>query len=80
MISVPKCGCAEKSSSDRVFTCPECVGAALRAMAGEAVDQHELFDYLDSSGSMSDLSRAEAELTPIAEVLRSLAEADGLPF
>ena len=80
MISPPLCDCAERSFGASVFTCPECVGAALRAMDGEAVDQREMFEYLDTHGSVSALSRGRGELTPIAEVLRSLAVADGLPF
>ena len=80
MISLPKCGCAERSTVSQVFTCPECVSAALRAMDGEALDQYELFAQVDRQSSMSALSREEGQLTPIADVLRSLAVADGLPF
>ncbi len=75
----PKCSCSDRSRGSRVFTCPICCRAALRAWAGEVVDQHELFDHVDRSSSVS-APRSEAELTPIADVLRSLAVADGLPF
>ena len=80
MISVPKCSCSERSSDGQVFTCPECMRAALQFWDGEGVDQYEIFDDLDTLGSVSALSRSRSELTPIADVLRSLSEADGLPF
>jgi len=67
------------STAGRVFTCPECINAALRYWDGEGVDQHELFTEVDSTRSMS-APRTEADLTPIADVLRSLADADDLPF
>ncbi len=79
MISLPKCGCVDRSVGDSVFTCPECVGAALRAMDGERVDQCEMFEYVDSTGSVSALSRSRSELTHIADVLESVVP-DGLPF
>jgi len=78
MLSLPKCGCAERSKGFTVRTCPECVGVALRFLDGEALDQYELFEYVDSRVSVSALSRSRSELTPIADVLRSLA--NDLPF
>ncbi len=75
----PKCSCSSRSIGDRVFTCPICCRAALRRMAGEVVDQGELFAYVDRPSSVS-APRSRSELTPIADVLRSLAAADGLPF
>ena len=63
---------------DRVFTCPICIAAAIKYLDGERVDQYELFDYVDSSGSVSALNEDEDGLVPIADVLRSLS--DDLPF
>ena len=81
MITRPKCGCAAKSIwEDRVFTCPICIRAALQFWDGEGVDQYELFEYLDKESSVSALDEDEDTLTPIAEVLRSLAVLDDLPF
>ena len=80
VISLPKCGCSERSSEDRVFTCPVCVGAALRYWDGEGVDQYELFEYVDSQSSMRGLTRDEGCLTHISEVLRSSVGAEDLPF
>ena len=80
MISLPECGCSARSEDGRVYTCPVCISAALRFWDGEGVDQYELFEQVDSLGSVSALSRGRGELTPIADVLRSLADADGLPF
>ena len=51
--------------------------AAIQFWDGEGVDQHEMFEYLDTTGSMSALSRSRSELTHIADVLSSL---DELPF
>jgi len=62
-----------------VFTCPECVGAALLAMEGHGVDQHELFSEVDTTGSVSALSRAGGQLVHISEVIESVVP-DGLPF
>ncbi len=78
MISPPKCGCSERSSDDQVFTCPECMGFIIRFADGERVDQHELFEYLDSTGSVSALSRSRGGLTPIKQVLEVVL--DDLPF
>ncbi len=78
-LSLPKCGCSDRSTGDRVFTCPVCVAAALRYWDGDRVDQCELFDHVDSASSVSGSVSGEG-LTPIADVLRSLAVADGLPF
>ena len=78
MISLPKCGCSVRSSETRVFTCPVCCGAAFRYWDGEGVDQYELFEYVDSRGSVSALSRGRGELTPIADVLEVVL--DDLPF
>ena len=80
MISLPKCGCSAKSVGDRTFTCSVCIAAANRFWDGEGVDQFELFEYLDRQSSMSGLTRDESDLTYISSVLRSLAEADDLPF
>jgi len=80
VISVPKCGCSERSSAGQVFTCPECVRAALLCMDGHRVDQGEMFDDLDSRGSVSALDEDEDGLVPIQEVLRSLQALDDLPF
>ena len=52
--------------------------AAIQFWDGEGVDQHEMFEYVDTTGSVSALSRGRGELTPIADVLRSLS--DDLPF
>jgi len=78
MISPPSCSCSSRSYGDRVFTCPECVGFALDMMNGYRVDQGELFEYLDSTGSVSALSRSRSELIPIAKVLEVVL--DDLPF
>ena len=78
-LSRPKCGCSDRSVGDRVFTCPICLWAALRYWDGERVAQGEFFPQVDSTGSVSG-SRSRSELTSIADVLSSLAEADGLPF
>ena len=80
MISLPKCGCSEASIGDVVRTCPVCCAAALRYWDGEGVDQYEMFEYVDKESSMRGLTRDEGDLTHISSVLRSLAEADGLPF
>jgi len=80
VISLPNCSCSRRSSEGQVFTCPECMRAAIQFWDGEGVDQTEMFDDLDTLGSVSALSRSRSELTPIASVLRSLAELDGLPF
>ena len=64
----------------QVFTCPECMGAAVRRFEGEALDQGELFSEVDSTGSMSALSRGRGGLVPIQEVLRSSRVLDDLPF
>ena len=80
MISVPKCGCSERSVDGQVFTCPECVRAALLFMDGYRVAQGEIFDEVDTLGSVSALDEDEDGLTSIQEVLRSLEVLDGLPF
>ena len=80
MISPPKCGCAGRSEDGRVFTCPECMGFIIRFADGERVDQHELFDYVDSTGSVRASSRAGGQLVHISRVLRGSAGADSLPF
>ena len=79
-MSLPKCGCLERCTDRRVFTCPECVGAALRWWDGERVDQGELFSDIDTPGSVSGLTRTRSELTHISSVLRPYIEDDGLPF
>ena len=78
MISVPTCRCSERSRAGQVFTCPECMRAALLFHAGERVDQHEMFDYLDTTGSMSALDEDEDGLVHIASVLEVVL--DDLPF
>ncbi len=80
VLSLPKCGCSARSTESRVFTCPECITAANRFWDGERVAQHELFDDLDTPGSVSELARSRSELTHISEVLRPYIEDDGLPF
>ena len=79
MITLPRCSCADRSIGDSVFTCPECVGVALRAMDGQGVDQHELFEYVDSTCSVSAMDEDEDGLVPIREILESLSS-QGLPF
>ena len=54
--------------------------AAIRYWDGERVDQAELFDDLDTPGSVSALIESESDLTHISEVLRPYIEDDGLPF
>ena len=79
--SLPSCSCSERSVAERVFTCSVCVRAALRYWDGERVDQGELFEYVDSTRSVSALFRSRGELTPIASVLRSPGVVpDDLPF
>ena len=81
MLSLPNCRCAELSIGDSVFTCPECVAAAIRFMGGERVDQAELFSEIDSTSSVSGLPRPRSKLTHISEVLRPYVQPDdGLPF
>ncbi len=81
MITLPKCGCSERSDDLRVFTCPVCVAAALRWWDGEGVDQHELFTDIDSKGSVSALNETETEPFHISEILRSEGWLpDDLPF
>ena len=82
LLSLPECGCSERSDEFRTFTCPVCIRAALRYWDGEGVDQTEMFAQVDSTRSMS-APRSRAELTPIADVLRSLGPsygAEDLPF
>jgi len=78
-LAPPSCSCSDRSQGDRVFTCPICCRAALRFWDGERVDQGEMFAQVDKVSSVSGLVEGEG-LVPIAEVLRSLADADGLPF
>jgi len=78
MITLPKCRCSEKSIDGRCFTCPDCIGAAIRYWDGEGVDQHEMFEYVDTPGSVSAMGRGRGQLTPIADVLRS--GSSDLPF
>ena len=78
MIDLLKCSCSERSSAGQVFTCPECVRAALQFMAGHALDQHELFDEVDTTGSVSALDEDEDGLVPIASILEVVL--DDLPF
>ena len=51
-------------------------------MAGERVDQGEMFEYLDSTGSVSASSRSRSELTHISSILPAALGfgADDLPF
>ena len=79
MILAPKCDCASltRAAIHSVFTCPECCKAALRVLAGEALDQHELFAYVDSRVSVSGL--VEGEVFHIEDELQQPVE-DGLPF
>ena len=79
MITAPKCICCQKSDAWRTFTCPECVRAALKAMDGERVDQHELFVHVDRPSSVSAVDEDEDGLVPISKVLESLGH-QGLPF
>ena len=78
MLSLPKCICVELSREGVTRTCPECCKAALAFWAGERVDQHELFEYLDSPCSVSALLETETGLVPIQEVLEVVL--DDLPF
>ena len=80
MLTPPKCSCAVLLIGDSVFTCPECVGAAIRFRSGERVDQAELFEYLDRDSSMRGLARGSGDLIHISEVLSPYLEEDGLPF
>ena len=81
MISLPNCLCSERSREGQVFTCPECVRAALQFWDGEGVDQYEMFGYLDSSGSVSALSRSRRGLTHISEIAKvPEIVVDDLPF
>ena len=80
MISLPECSCSSRSSEGQVFTCPQCMRAAIQFWDGEGVDQYEIFDEVDTLGSVSALSRGRGELTAIADVLSSLQQADELPF
>ena len=52
--------------------------AAILFMDGHRVDQGELFDEVDTTGSVSALSRGRGELTHIADVLEVVV--DDLPF
>ena len=79
-LSLPKCGCSEKSVEGRVFTCPVCCRAALRYWDGERVDQLEVFDEVDNQGSVSVLSRRGGELTHISKIVPIVLLDDGLPF
>jgi len=78
-VSLPKCGCSERSSEGQVFTCPECCRAALRMMDGERVDQGELFEYVDKDVSMSGKGTGTG-LIHISDVLRSWSSDQDLPF
>ena len=80
MLSLPKCSCSERSTGDRVFTCPICCSAALRYFEGERVDQGELFAHVDRVGSVSASGRGRGGLVPIADVLEASRVLDGLPF
>ena len=60
--------------------CPKCIAAAVRFHVGERVDQFEMFEYVDSTSSMSALGRGRGELTHISKVLSSAFGADDLPF
>ena len=53
--------------------------AAIQFWDGQGVDQYELFDEVDSPGSVSALSRGRGELTHIARVLEIVVP-DDLPF
>ena len=57
------------------------MGVTVRRFMGESLDQGELFGEVDSTGSVSALSRGRGELTHISliEPVRSLVD-DGLPF
>ena len=52
----------------------------MRWWDGEGVDQHEMFEDIDSQSSVRGLTRDEGRLTHISEVLARLRQADGLPF
>ncbi len=78
-LSLPKCSCSDRSRDGQVFTCPECIRAAIRFWDGEGVDQLELFAQVDSIGSVSALSRAGGQLVHISEIVESVIP-DGLPF
>ena len=58
--------------------CPVCITAALRFYDGERVDQHELFEYVDSRGSVSALDEDEDGLVHISKVIEVVV--DDLPF
>jgi len=78
-LSLPKCGCSSRSTSDRVFTCPVCLGAAIRYWDGDRVDQRELFGEFDTTGSVSALNEDEDGPVHISKVLEALGD-QGLPF
>ena len=80
-LSLPKCGCSDRSLDGRVFTCPVCCSAALRFHSGEGVDQHELFEYLDSNRSVRAMDEDE-DTGGLVHVSRILSEivVDDLPF
>ncbi len=78
-LSLPKCSCSERSRDGQVFTCPECVRAALRFWDGERVDQAELFDEVDTTGSVSALDEDEDGLVHISKVVEVIY-LDDLPF
>ena len=48
-------------------------------MDGERVDQRELFDKIDTTGSVSALNEDEDGLVHISKVLEALGD-QGLPF
>ena len=80
MLVVPKCGCRERCTETETYTCPLCIAAAIRFHSGERVAQSEMFRQVDDQGSVSALSRSGGEPVHISKVLRSLADADDLPF
>ena len=55
------------------------MGFIIRYADGERVDQHELFEYLDSTGSVRALDEDEDGLVHISEIIPEVIE-DGLPF
>jgi len=80
VITPPKCSCSARSKDGHVFTCSDCVGAALRFWSGEKVDQHEMFEYVDRESSVRGLAPGDGDMTHISDVLKGLAEADPFPF
>ena len=63
-MQAPKCSCRKDSRSGLVFTCPQCVKAALGRLYGGGVDQVEMFSDIDSRVSVSGLVEGEELSSP----------------